>query len=473
MYAYALAKRHNGQFILRVEDTDRNRFVEGAEDNIFEMMEAYNLEPDESSRHGGDKGPYRQSDRLDLYKKYAEQLVEQGDAYYSFETKEELEEARRVAEENNERFAFRSKYRTLSLEEAKQKVEDGETYVIRQRMPDSEDIVFEDALQGTMKFNTDEVDEGILLKSDGFPTYHLAVVVDDHLMEVSHVFRGVEWIPSIPKHVLLYKAFGWEQPEFVHLSVILDQGGGKLSKRKGSVAADEFIKEGYLAEAILNFLMLLGWSSPEERLHGEAEREFFGLDDFVELFDISDLNKSSPVFNRDKLIWFNQQYLQQMTPDGFENAFLGWFARHGEDSDLKQALADAGPDMVQKVLLLEQNRVKLLSEIPAAIGFYFKQPEKVDPSTVKQLKKLSQEQLTGVYQAFLEELDKQDSVSAWGHEAWEAFVREAAEKLDVKAGAAFMALRIAVTGSPFSPPLFEVMEILQKDTIKTRINMYL
>ncbi|KXK27065.1 MAG: Glutamate--tRNA ligase [candidate division WS6 bacterium OLB20] len=473
MYAFALAKRHGGQFLLRVEDTDQTRFVEGAEDVIFSVLDQFGLTPDESDRHGGDKGPYRQSDRLDIYKKYAEQLVEQGDAFYSFESKEELAEHRRVAEANKERFAYRSPYRDLPLEEAKKRIAAGDEYVIRQKMPAGQGIIFEDALQGTMKFTTDDVDDGILLKSDGFPTYHLAVVVDDHLMEVSHVFRGVEWIPSIPKHVLLYKAFGWEMPVFAHLSLILDPGGGKLSKRKGAVAADEFLKEGYLPQALLNFLMLLGWSSPQEREHGESEREFFSMQDFVEQFDISDLNKSSPVFNREKLLWFNQQYLQQLSPDLFVRAFTDWVDHYGDDETFKQQLVAAGPEKVQNMLVLEQTRVKTLAEIPATLQFYFNEPGTVSFAEVKQLKNLTDEQVAGVYRDFLAELSRQESVSSWGHEAWEQSVRTIAERHDVKAGSAFMALRIAVTGSPFSPPLFEVMEILQKDTIQERIQRYL
>lgn len=470
LYAYAQAKKHGGQYLLRIEDTDRNRYVPESEEAIYRILDEYGLPADESVVRGGDYGPYRQSDRLSLYKKYAEQLVEQGAAYYSFETKEELDEHRKLKEQNNQHDAFRSQYRDLDLEKAKARIVNGEKYVVRLKVPSNVELVFEDVLQGKMTFNTDDVDEGILLKSDGFPTYHLAVVVDDHLMKVTHVFRGVEWIPSTPKHILLYKALGWEMPVIAHLPVILDPSGGKLSKRKGAVAADEFLQEGYLPEAILNFLMLLGWSSPVARKHGEAEREFFSLQDFVELFDIHDLNKSSPVFNRDKLIWFNQKYIQAMSADRFQNTYLEWLNKYNKDEDLVKFFKDAGPDKSQQMLVLEQNRIKTLSEVGKSLDIYRFKPEKVNLSEIKQLKKMSKETAENLVRDFSLELEKKESIRSWGHEDWESFVRWLAEQYSEKAGNVFMLLRIAVCGSPFSPPLYEVLEILEKEEVITRLN---
>ena len=474
LYCYAMAKKHGGQYILRIEDTDRKRFVEGTEEEILEMLDLYKIPADEDIKKGGNFGPYRQSDRLDIYQKYAEELVEKGAAYYCFMTKEELATARELAKGNKQNFAFRSKYRNMPLEEAREKIKNGEKYVIRQKMPDeNKPVVYTDPLHGTTEFFTDEVDEGVLLKSDGFPTYHLAVVVDDHLMEISHVFRGVEWFVSTPKHLMLYGAFGWECPEIIHLSVILDPEGGKLSKRKGAVSARGFLEEGYLPDAILNFLMLLGWSSPEVREHGAKERELYSLQEFTELFDISGLNKTSPVFNREKLLWFNQKYMQAATPDALTNYFTLWLSKFSKDEEFKKLVSERGPQFLQSVLLLVQSRAKLLSEIPQSLAFFYNKPEAHKISEFKKLEKVSAEQIKTVIKNFAEELGKRkEDFSDFPHEEWEALVRKIADELKIKAGDAFMVLRVGLCGSEFSPPLYESMQILGAHEVLERINQY-
>lgn len=465
LYAYAMAKKHKGKFLLRVEDTDRNRFVEGSEQEIRDMLKIYGLDYDSE---------LRQSDRLPIYKEYAEKLIASGDAYYCFATKEEIAASRKEAEEAGISFKFRSPSRELPLSEAQTRIAAGEQYVIRQKLPQNEVVEFTDPVQGHMSFNTNDLDETVLLKSDGFPTYHLAVVVDDHLLEVTHVFRGVEWIPSVPKHVLLYKSFGWEAPIIVHLPVILDPEGGKLSKRKGSVSAKGFIDEGYLPEAILNFLMLLGWSAPIKYEHGAKEQELFTLTDFVEMFDIKDINKASPVFNRDKLIWFNQKYIQALSPDALFNKFSAWLQLQPGLEEFKQGIINTGPDFVQKALLLEQTRTKILSEIPAAIGFFFVHKGNVDLLATKHTKKLNPEVLTKFFSDILTFLnDKALDLNDLTHELWENFVRSHAETAGVSAGSLFMAMRLAITDSQFSPPLLEVMQILGKDEVVARIRKYL
>lgn len=473
LYCYALANKHKGQFILRIEDTDQSRFVEGAIEMMIDMLKIYNIEPNESTVHGGDKGPYIQSERLEIYQKYANQLVEQGDAYYCFLTKEELDERRKSAEEQGEKFICRSPYRDLDLDEAKKRAETGEGYVIRQKIPNNKIIKFDDPLQGKMEFNSDDVDDTVLLKSDGFPTYHLAVVIDDHLMEMTHVFRGVEWISSSPKHVLLYESLGWDMPILSHLPVILDPKGGKLSKRDGSVSADEFLSEGYLPEAILNFLMLLGWSSPEERVHGEKEREFYTLAEFVELFDPKDLNKSNPIFNREKLLWFNQKYIQNFTPDELVVKFTKWLDSYSTDHKIKKEIVDKGPDYLEQVLELVKERAKLFSEIPEMLEPFYYPIEKTKLEEViantKQTKKLNMEQVESVLKMFKDELETKKSVKEWGHDGWEQFVRGMIGKLELKPGEVFMTLRIGILGTPFSPPLFESMEILEKEEVLNRL----
>lgn len=468
-----MAKKHGGEFVLRIEDTDRNRYVKGAEEEIFAVLEAYGLIPDESTNHEGKFGPYRQSDRKEVYLKYARKLVENGHAYYSFETKEDLDQIRKRAMENNERVVYRSSYRDLPLEKALAKVEAGEEYVIRQKMPEGEEVTYVDPLQGKMAFKTDEVDEGVLLKSDGLPTYHLAVVVDDHLMQITHAFRGVEWISSLPKHILLYKAFGWEMPQYVHLSLILDPGGGKLSKRKGTVAAGTFLEEGYLPEAMLNFLMLLGWSSPEERKHGEQERELFSLDEFVEMFSIDGLNKSSPTFDREKLLWFNSNYLQKADTKKLAEAFISWLERYANDPELLKLIEEKDTDFLERILVLEQQRVKLLSELPGAIMLFYGRPEKVSLDKVKRLKKLPPEMGDKIFTEFLGKLAAHESFTDWDQENWEQDVRSIADGLKLKAGEVFMTLRIGVTSSDVSPPLYETMEILGKEEVTERLKRYL
>lgn len=464
LYAYALARKSKGKFLLRIEDTDQTRFVEGTDQEIDDMLIAYGLRFDER---------YQQSERKKIYQEYANKLVKSDKAYYCFATKEELQEARELAQKNGEIFRFRSPFRDLPLDEALEKINAGEEYVIRLKTPSEREISFEDKLQGKMKFNTDEVDDTVLLKSDGLPTYHLAVVVDDHLMQVSHVLRGVEWIPSIPKHVLIYEAFGWEMPEFFHLPVILDPEGGKLSKRKGTVAAEDFLKQGYLPEAVLNFLMLIGWSPPLERKHGETEREIFLLEEFVQIFDTKDLNKSSGIFNREKLLWFNHQYIMNMPVKELVKKYGEWHVKYGGDLKLRARIAEKGENYLASVLQLVQDRLKLLSEIDEAIAVFYHQPEKADFSQQKHTKNISTEDITKILSAFSSELEtKTENMSDWSHEQWETFMRDIADKLGLGAGKVFMTLRLALTNSPATPPLYEMLLILGKKETLTRLSKY-
>ncbi|MDQ7021188.1 MAG: glutamate--tRNA ligase [Candidatus Dojkabacteria bacterium] len=333
LYCYALSKKNGGQFVLRLEDTDRSRFVEGATDEIYESFELYGLDIDESTKHGGDYGPYIQSERLDMYSEYAHLLVEKGAAYYCFLTPEETKNLQEQFRLENTR--FRSPYRDMSLSESKQKVVSGESYVIRLKVPLDREITYEDGVQGKMKLNTNETSDVVLMKQDGFPTYHMAVAIDDHFMRISHVFRGFEWIPSIPVQILTYEALEWEMPKHYHLSVILNPDGkGKLSKRKGTTNAVKFIEDGYLPNAMLNFLMLLGWSSPLKVEHGEKEREIFSLEEFVELFDPNDLNKSNQRFDINKLNWFNKQYMNSTEIEEFKSIFITWLEKFRSDDEL-------------------------------------------------------------------------------------------------------------------------------------------
>lgn len=460
LFPYALAKQNKGKFILRIEDTDQARYVEGAEEEIEQMLKLYKLDFDEK---------FKQSERKDIYKKYAEQLVKEDKAYYCFATKEEIQSARESSQKAGEIFRFRSQYRDLSNSDAKKKVENGEEYVIRLKTPLDTKILFEDGLQGKMEFHSNEVDDTVLLKSDGFPTYHLAVVVDDHEMEVTDVFRGVEWLPSVPKHVLIYKAFGWEMPNFYHLPLILDPEGGKLSKRKGAVSAAEFIKEGYLPEAILNFLMLLGWSAPVERKYGESEREIYSLEEFVEIFDTKDLNKSSGVFNREKLLWFNQQYIKDMDTKDLVKRYGEWHTQYSEALELRRLISEKGENYLSSAMELVKERLKMLSEIDDSLKTFYFAPGDVNFVEFKQVKNLDQESINKIIESFRNELEEKESVKSWGHEKWEKYMRNLAEELGLGAGKVFMTLRLALTGSPMTPPLFEIMEVLEKEEVLKRL----
>ncbi len=476
LYCYALAHKLHGQFILRIEDTDQKRYVEGATDMILDMLAAYGIEPDESIRHGGEFGPYIQSERLELYKKYAEELVEKGAAYYCFLTEEESNDIK--TQNKGTHKMFRSPYRDQDLAKSREMIAQGMPYVIRQKLPENRVIEYTDGVQGKMKFNTDDVDEGVLMKTDGYPTYHLAVVIDDHLMEISHVFRAAEWLPSTPKHVLLYEAFGWTLPEIFHLTAILDPDeGGKLSKRKGTVAARDFLVNGYLPEAILNFLMLLGWSSPEERVHGQEERELFSLTEFVSLFDPKDLNRSNPVFNREKLTWFNQKYIAGMQDEQLATRLVEWLEQYAEDlSDDRQAIMLAPhikTDMqvgnfISKLTLVKE-RAKTLEELIDLLKFFYIAPTDIDWN-IPQLERVTatRESIQTDIQQFMSGLDE-DSTQ-WKHEDWEMGMRAIGDKHQAKHGDVFMILRIAIVGAPFSPPLFESLQLLGKAVIMERLH---
>lgn len=464
LFSFALARHSKGKFLLRIEDTDQSRFVEGAEEEIEEMLKIYGLIYDEK---------FKQTERKEIYQKYANELVKNEKAYYCFATKEQIQEARDIAESAGEQFRFRSPFREMSLEEADKRIQNGEQYVIRLKVPEGKEIFFEDMLQGKMKFRSEEVDDTVLLKSDGLPTYHLAVVVDDQLMGVTHVLRGVEWIPSIPKHVLIYEAFGWTQPNFIHLPLILDPDGGKLSKRKGSVSAKDFIKQGYPPEAVINFLMLLGWSSPIKHEFGEKEREIFSLDEFVQMFEVKDLNKSSAVFNREKLLWFSHQYIKDFDINTLRKKYGEWHAKYSEEKELRLKIAEMGEEYLKSALELIHDRIKLLSEIDDLIKLFYFEPEKINFSEFKQIKNLNGDQISLILKSVLEELeDKSENLEDWPHEKWEEYMRNLAEKNGLGAGKVFMTLRLAITSSPTTPPLYEIMTVLGKKEILTRLSKY-
>lgn len=442
---YAFAKKHGGQFVLRIEDTDQERYVDDALDKILKVIQDYGLDWDEGPVHGGEYGPYIQSERLDIYHQHAQKLVSEGKAYFCFCSKERLDEVRSAQRAEKKPPRYDGHCRNLSLEEAKKRVKEGEAHVIRLKVPTNQKIKFSDLLRGEIEVDSNEVDDQVLMKSDGYPTYHLAVVIDDYLMKVSHVMRGEEWISSTPKRILLYEAFGWDLPIYVHIPVFLNPDGkGKMSKRKGTVSARSFLDQGYLPEAMLNFFMILGWTPKDQR-------EILSLEEYIEEFDPQDISSKSVVFDLNKLKWMNGIYIRKLN--------------HGELKDRLSPFlpADFPQDKIDLILPLIQERLEILSQIEELTEFFYREIE-VDRS--KLLKKADQASV--VSQLSVTEKSLSD-ISDWSIESIEKVIRDLQEKNTWKRGQYFMMLRFAITGRKVSPPLFETIHALGKEVSIDRL----
>jgi glutamyl-tRNA synthetase len=351
LFNFAYAKKNKGKFIVRIEDTDRNRFVEGSEEVIFKTLDWSGIVEDESPRKKGEYEPYRQSQRLSIYHKYAEELLLSGNAYYSFFPKSDAGTKKDYSHGQQEKkTAIVSEAPPASIEEMIQKGD----WVIRMRVPKNEKISFRDEIRGEITFNTSEVTEQVLIKSDGFPTYHLAVVVDDYLMKISHIVRAEEWLSSTPKHVLLYRYLGWEMPPIFHTATLRNPDKSKLSKRHGHTNVLWFQEQGYIPEAVINFLALLGWTHPEEK-------EIFSLNEFIELFDLKDIRPIAPIFDLKKLTWMNQQYIQAFSDAALKKIILNFSTKSKE---LPETTLDA-------LLPLLKSRMETLSDFEKLTGIFF------------------------------------------------------------------------------------------------------
>ncbi len=446
---YAFAKRHQGQFVLRIEDTDKTREVPNGVEQIQAIIRKFGLDWDEGPGKDGAYGPYIQSQRINIYQEKAQELVATGKAYYCFCSKQRLEEVRQQQQANHQSPRYDQHCRYLSEKEVQKKLAAGASYVIRLKVPTDQEIVFTDLLRGQISFNSSQVDDQVLLKSDGYPTYHLAVVVDDHLMKISHVMRGEEWISSTPKHVLLYQAFGWDLPIFAHFPLFLNPDGkGKMSKRKGTVSAQSFLDRGYLPEAVLNFLMILGWARKDQQ-------EIMSLEEYIEAFDPRDLSMNSVVFDIKKLDWLNGVYIRQL-----------------ERSELKKRLQPFIPpefpqEKIDPILDLVYERLVTLADFAELTDFFYKE---IDYSVETLSKKahnqpgLVNEQLQATKQA-IESLDFVDVTNL------EQSIRQLQAQHDWHKGQYFMMLRIAMTGRTATPPLFETMAVLGKDLILNRLDL--
>jgi len=475
LFNYLFAKRHNGDFLLRIEDTDQNRFVPGAEEYIIESLRWCGLVPDEGVGFGGELGPYRQSERKPMYKKYADYLIEKGFAYYAFDTAEELDEMRKDAESRKEVFSYDLHTRnglknslTLSPEEVQEKLNSGQQFVIRFKMPENREIVEEDLIRGRVSFNTNQLDDKVLFKSDGMPTYHLANVVDDHLMQITHVIRGEEWLPSMPLHILLYESLGISdtRPRFSHLPLILKpEGKGKLSKRDGDKMGFPvfpllwnnqetgesyrgYREDGYFPEAFVNMLALLGWNSG-------TEQEFFSMDELIDSFDLSRVVKSGARFDPEKAKWFNRHYLQQKLPAELTGLFLPVLEEKGISADQKQ---------VERIVGMIQERCEFVKDIWTQAHFFFQAPESYDEKTVKSKWKADTSEKLLVIAGLFETVPdwKTESIK----ETFSAFMNEKGWGF----GAVMVPVRLALVGNSSGPDLFEIFELIGKDETIDRIH---
>lgn len=367
LFDFAFAKKHKGKFIIRIEDTDRERFVVDAEEKLYEAFDWFGLQEDESPRKGGPFAPYKQSERLDIYKKYALELVDKRDAYYCFCTKERLEEMREALQKEKKQLMYDGHCHALSQNETAENLLKNIPYVIRLKVPKDTAIVGHDEIRGDISFESNTVDDQVLLKSDGFPTYHLASVVDDHLMEITHIVRGEEWITSTPKHVLLYQFFGWEMPKLFHTPLLRNPDKTKLSKRHGHTNVAWYQEQGFLPEAVLNFLAMLGWSNPQDK-------EIFSLDEFITQFDLKDLKPVGPIFDLVKLAWLNGMWIRQLPAEDIKKRLLAYYAN---DSEMFTILES---DYIQALLPLVQTRMKTLQEfkelVVADISYIYSDDEK-------------------------------------------------------------------------------------------------
>lgn len=431
LFDYAFTKRYGGQFVVRIEDTDRTRFVADAEQKIFGALDWFGLSEDESPRKGGPHSPYRQSERLDIYKKYADELIAKGHAYYCFCTKERIDEVRKQMQATGKPPMYDKHCRALSASDVKSKLAAGEASVIRLKVPENEKITIQDLIRGEIVFDSNLIDDQVLMKSDGFPTYHLAVVVDDHLMQITHMVRGEEWIPSSPKQFLVYDFFGWEKPVFFHTPILRNPDKSKFSKRHAHTNVGWYQERGFLPEAILNYLALMGWSHPEEK-------EIFSLDEFIQLFDLKDVKPVGPIFDLVKLEWINGQYIMKLDSVTLKNHIHEFYKKVYPE------------EMIEKTIPLVRERMKTLSDYAPLCEFLFKKPTTYEVN-------LSDH--TAMLLSVAESLSK---LNEWSPVKIGETMQQTAKDLNIKNSLFFMVIRVAITGKKISPPLNESMEILGK-----------
>ena len=453
LYNYLFARKNNGKFILRIEDTDRKRFVKGAIENLIETLNWVGLDYDEGPNVGGKFGPYLQSERLSIYNEQIEKLISSGKAYYCFCTPERLEKLR---EEQQKQKLPQAKYDKhclhLSKEEIIEKLASEIPKVVRLNVQSDEKIIFDDIIRERVEFDSNNIDDQVLIKSDGFPTYHLANVVDDHLMGITHVIRGEEWLSSTPKHILLYEYFGWEKPHFAHLPLLLNPDKSKLSKRQGDVAVEDYRDKGYLKDALLNFVALLGWNAGDDI-------EFYKMEEMINKFSLERVNKAGAVFDLQKLNWMNAEHLRKLPDDILLNMFKDELSK----SEFKDAPYD--DDHLQMIIDSMKERVSFVSEFITNCRYFYELPKEYEQKSIeKNWKEETPAQLKMLVESFsrLNNPVKED---------YEKIVTDTAESLNIGKGKLIHPLRLAVSGQSTGPGMFDLLAILGKDEVIRRINI--
>lgn len=451
LYNYLFAKRHGGKFVLRIEDTDQSRKVEGAVENLVATLIWSGVQYDEGPGNDGGFGPYVQSQRLDIYRKHAEQLIRTDKAYYCFCTLERLEEVRKQQMSKKLDPRYDRHCRNIPQEDAARRKESGERFVVRMKVPLEGEMTFEDTIRGKVTIAYPMLDDQVLIKSDGYPTYHLAVVVDDHLMAISHVIRGEEWLPSTPKHILLYRYFGWELPIFAHLPLLLNPDKSKLSKRQGDVAVEDYKAKGYLHEAIINFVALLGWNPGDER-------EIFSLEQLVKEFSLERVGKSGAVFNVEKLNWLNFQHLR-LKPESEILAMLKEHLKHSPFAGIAY-----NDEYLLNVIRAMRERATFVKDFVEKSPYFFQAPAQYDQEVVKKRwTDEAPERLGVLVKEFLK-------LSNPTKEDYEAALHRVAESLSIKNSDLIHPLRLAVSGVGAGPGLYDILAILGKDETIKRMN---
>lgn len=473
LYNYLFAKKNGGKFILRIEDTDQTRFVPGAEQYIIDSFNWCGITFDEGVTVGGDFGPYKQSDRKEIYKEYTDELIASGNAYYAFDTPEELGAVRKQYESEKKTFIYNSIERkklrnsiTLGDEETKKLLSEGAPFVIRFKMPENEMVIMQDIIRGKVEVNTNVLDDKILFKSDGMPTYHLANIVDDHLMKISHVIRGEEWLPSLPLHVLLYDAFGWDKPEFAHLPLLLKpDGNGKLSKRDGDrlgfpvfplqwtdpktgAISTGFREDGYFAGAFVNMLAMLGWNPGDER-------EIFSLEELTDAFSLDRVGKSGAKFDPVKAAWYNHQYLVQEKDEVLAELLMPIAVENGYFVEIEQLI---------KAVSLVKDRANFVKDLWGQLDFFFVRPESYDAKAVKKRWKADSYDQMEELKEVLKNIDEFTS------ENTEKVVKQWIEDKSYGMGMVMNAFRLLIVGALKGPHLFDIIELIGEEETLERID---
>lgn len=448
IFEYLVAKHDGGDFILRVEDTDQNRKVEGAIDFIYDTLKLCNIEINEGPNNEGEFGPYIQSERLDLYKHYAEELVKMGKAYYCFCTEETLEEMRALADKYKRPFMYDGRCSRLTKEEIDEKIKNGEKYVIRQKMPKTGFSIVHDVVYGDVKVENKVLEDQILLKSDGYPTYNFANVIDDHLMNITHVIRGNEYLSQTPKYNLLYEAFGWDAPTYIHVPMVLGEDGNKLSKRNGDASFMDLYNEGYLPDAVVNYLVLLGWSP-------DGNQEVYTMDELVKAFDANRISKSPSSYDIKKLRWFNAKYIKNLSDEDYLK-FVRPF--------LKYDVSDKSEEWVNKLLLIYKDHLSYGNEINELVGIFFNDEINISKDNQEFLN--SDENIPVVINAYKEEIS---NLTDWNVEVIAEVINKVKEKTGIKGKLLYMPIRIKISGVEHGPELPDEIYLIGKEKVIDRL----